>query len=294
MNLFLIQLANGLATGSIYALVAVGYSMVYGVLGLINFANNAFMVGAAYLLILFLKEFSLPMFPAVVLSIILCGVLAMLMDRFSLNIIRHKGNSDIAALICTVGYSTVIINLLMVAFGSQSNPVPNLFKFRTFMVGSVLVDPLQIVIFCMSFVMMVILSLITYCTRFGDAMRAISQNTRAAYLMGIKVDRIIMGTFFIGTVCTALSGIMIGTYYGAIDTGMSFAIGIKTFAAAVLGGIGVLHGSMIGGLAIGVIETFVAGYISAGYRDAIAFVVLILVLILKPTGIFGKQTINKV
>lgn len=292
--MFFQQVVNGLAIGSIYSLVAVGYSMVYGVLGLINFANNAFMVGGAYLLILFFGELGLSFWPSLVLAVGLCGLGAVLMDRLSLRPIRKKGASGIAALICTVGYSTIIINVEMLAFGSQSIAVPQVFNFQTFTIGDVVIDPLQIIILATSLVMMILLSILTYRTKAGEAMRAISQNAKAAQLMGIKVNGVITLTFFVGTVCAALSGAMIGMYYGAVDTGMSFAIGIKTFAAAVLGGIGSLHGSMVGGLVIGLLETFVASYISAGYRDAIAFIVLILVLVLKPSGLFGQKITTKV
>jgi branched-chain amino acid transport system permease protein len=292
--MFFQQLANGLAIGSIYSLVAIGYSMVYGVLGLINFANNAFMIGGAYLLILFFVWNKFPVWITIILSLGLCGLGAMAMERFSLRYIRKVGSSEISSLICTVGYSTLILNLEMIIFGSQTNPIPSLFNFDMITIGNVMLDPLQIIILGMAVIMMVILSYVTYSTKTGDAMRAISQNMQAAHLMGIKVNNIINLTFFIGTVCTALSGIMIGVYYGAVDTGMAFSVGIKTFAAAVLGGIGSLPGSMVGGIIIGIIETFVVSYISAGYRDAISFIILIVVLVVRPSGLFGKKQITKV
>ena len=284
--MFFQQLANGLAIGSIYSLAAVGYSMVYGVLGLINFANNAFMIGGAYLLILFFVWKGLPLWITVILAAVLCGVGAMIMEGVSLRYIRNIGSSDISALICTVGYSTVIINLEILIFGSQTNPVPSLFHFDMITIGNVMLDPMQLIILGMAVIMMIILSYITYRTKTGVAMRAISQNTQAAYLMGIKVNNIINLTFFIGTVCTAVAGIMIGTYYGAVDTGMAFSIGIKTFAAAVLGGIGSLPGAMVGGIVVGIIETFIVSYVSAGYRDAIAFIILIVVLVVRPQRTF--------
>ena len=286
--MFFQQLINGLAVGSIYALVAVGYSMVYGVLKLINFANNAFMVAGAFLIILFVKTLSLPYWLAIVLALLACGLGAVFMERASLNPIRKKGSAGISALICTVGYSTVITNLLLYIFGSQTIAVPAIHNFQTVTIFGAVIDPFTLIILATALVMMLFLTWLTYGTRTGEAMRAISQNMLATQLMGVNVNWIITLTFFIGTVCAALSGVMIGIYYSAVDTTMSFTIGIKTFAAAILGGIGVLHGSLVGGLVIGLLETFVAGYISSGYKDAIAFIVLILALIIRPAGIFGK------
>jgi branched-chain amino acid transport system permease protein len=292
--MFFQQVINGLAVGSIYALVAVGYSMVYGVLKLINFANNAFMVGGAFLLILLFDRLGIPYWVSIILALALCGLGAIFMERASLNPIRKKGAAGISALICTVGYSTVITNILLNAFGSQSLSVPSFHQFKTFTLWGAVIDPFQLIILGTALVMMALLTWLTYGTRKGEAMRAISQNPEAAKLMGVNVNSIITLTFFIGTVCAALSGIMIGIYYSAVDTTMSFTIGIKTFAAAILGGIGVLHGSLIGGLVIGLLETFVAGYISSGYKDAIAFIILIVVLIVRPSGLFGKNIQNKV
>lgn len=292
--MFFQQVINGLAVGSIYALVAVGYSMVYGVLKLINFANNAFMVSGAFLLILFFSWLKMPYWVSIILALALCGAGAVFMERVSLNPIRRKGAPGISALICTVGYSTVVTNLLLNVFGSLTISVPVFYKFQTFSLWGAVIDPFQLIILGTALVMMALLTWLTYKTPTGEAMRAISQNMQAAKLMGVNVNNIITITFFIGTVCAALSGVMIGIYYSAVDTTMSFTIGIKTFAAAILGGIGVLHGSLVGGLVIGLLETFVAGYISSGYKDAIAFIILIVVLIVRPSGFFGKHVQNKV
>ena len=292
--MFVQQLINGLAIGSIYALVAVGYSMVYGVLKLINFANNSFMVAAAFLVILLYGRGGVPYPVTIILSLLFCALGAVFMERVSLNPIRKKGAPGISALICTVGYSTVITNLLLFVVGSQTLSVPTVWKFSTFTLFGAVINPLTLIILGIAFIMMLLLTYLTYGTKVGEAMRATSQNMTATQLMGVNVHAIITLTFFIGTLCAALSGIMIGLYYSSVDTTMANTIGIKTFAAAILGGIGVLHGSLAGGLLIGLLETFVAGYISAGYKDAIAFVIMILVLIIKPSGLFGKPAQNKV
>ena len=292
--MFVQQLINGLAIGSIYALVAVGYSMVYGVLRLINFANNSFMVAAAFMVILLYGRGGVPYWLTIILSLLICALGAVFMERVSLNPIRKKGAAGISALICTVGYSTVITNLLLFVFGSQTLSVPTVWKSKPFTMLGAVINPLTIVILGIALVMMILLTWLTYGTKTGEAMRATSQNMTATQLMGVNVHGIITLTFFIGTLCAALSGIMIGLYYSSVDTTMANTIGIKTFAAAILGGIGVLHGSLIGGLLIGLLETFVAGYISAGYKDAIAFFVMIVVLIIRPSGLFGKPQQNKV
>jgi len=292
--MFFQQLINGLAVGSIYAMVAVGYSMVYGVIKLINFANNAFMITGAFAILIFRNALDLPYWASILLALLLCGGGAVFMERASLNPIRRTGGPGISALICTVGYSTVITNLLLSVFGSQTLAMPALHDWKTFRLLGAVIDPFTLIILGTALVMMVLLTWLTYGTKTGEAMRAISQNMQATRLMGVNVHRIITMTFFIGTVCAALSGILIGIYYSAVDTTMSFTIGIKTFAAAILGGIGVLHGSLVGGLVIGLLEVFVAGYISAGYKDAIAFIILILVLILRPSGLFGKPVQSKV
>ncbi len=292
--MFVQQLINGLAIGSIYALVAVGYSMVYGVLKLINFANNSFMVAAAFMVILLYGRGGVPYWLTIILALLICALGAVFMERVSLNPIRRKGAPGISALICTVGYSTVITNLLLFVFGSQTLSVPTIWKTKTYSFFGAVINPLTLVILGIAFVMMLLLTYLTYGTKVGEAMRATSQNMTATQLMGVNVHAIITLTFFIGTLCAALSGIMIGLYYSSVDTTMANTIGIKTFAAAILGGIGVLHGSLVGGLLIGLLETFVAGYISAGYKDAIAFAIMILVLIIRPSGLFGKPQQNKV
>ena len=236
----------------------------------------------------------MPYWLTIILSLLICALGAVFMERVSLNPIRKKGAPGISALICTVGYSTVITNLLLFVFGSQTLSVPAVWRPKTVTVFGAVINPLTLVILGIAFVMMLLLTYLTYGTKVGEAMRATSQNMTATQLMGVDVHAIITLTFFIGTVCAALSGIMIGLYYSSVDTTMANTIGIKTFAAAILGGIGVLHGSLVGGLLIGLLETFVAGYISAGYKDAIAFAIMILVLIIKPSGLFGKPQQNKV
>lgn len=292
--MFLQQLVNGLTIGCTYALVAIGYTLVFGILRLINFANNAmYMMGAYVTLVLYLGMggyFGL----AVILSILITGAVGYLSDRFALRRLREKNAPRLAGLISTMGISTVLTNLMLLLFGSEAKPFPNYLDFGSFEIGNAVISWTQVIIFCICGVLMTVLSLFIYKTRFGKAMRATSQNVEAAYLMGIHVQGVISVTFIIAGMMAAVSGILVGTYYQSIDANMSSTMGMKTFASAVLGGIGVLPGAVVGGLLVGVIETIAASYISSGYRNAIAFAILIIVLIIKPSGLFGKQKVDKV
>ena len=284
------QIINGLTIGSTYALVAIGFTMVFGVLQLTNFANGSFYMFGAYITLTFLTIFENNFILATLCSVVIMGLLGACMDKFALKPIRTRKAAPIAALISTVG----IDNLVQVIFGSATKPFPDALGLPSFNVGGVIISGLQILIFCVTIIIMVILFFLVNKTKVGQAMRATSQNASAARLMGINVDSIITLTFFIGSALAAVAGSLIGMYYQAIDTTLAMSVSMKTFAAAVLGGIGVLPGAVVGGLLIGLVETIVASYISSGYRDAIAFAILIIVLVFKPSGLMGKDQITKV
>lgn len=298
--MFLQQIINGLAIGSIYALVTVGFTMVYGVLELINFAHSSFYMLGAYIALFsmtsLLGSVTIPGFLiGLLLSIIITGGLGAFMDKVALEPIRKKNGEPITALLSTVGIQTAINNSILLIFGTVPVAFPDVFNLGRFTIGEdTIVQVIQVGIFTLAIVLMIVLSYLVYKTRFGSAMRAISQNSTAASLMGINVNHIITITFFIGTAVAAISGTMVGTYYQRVDTLMGASVGLKSFAAAVLGGMGSVPGAMLGGLLIGLLETLFAAYISSGYRDIVAFVILIGVLIIKPSGLFGKQTIDKV
>ncbi len=288
------QILNGLTIGSTYALVAIGFTMVFGVLELINFANGSiYMLGGYITLMLYLGmggHFLL----AFVLSILLTGVVGFAMDRIVLSHLRAKKAPKLTGLIATMGIATVIDNVILLFFGSQTKPYPNMIDFGRFYIGETAVNSSQLVILAVAILLMVLLSLLTYCTKLGKAMRCTAQNADAARLMGINVNLIIALTFFISSMLAAVAGTMVGMYYQSIDINAGFTVGMKTMASAVLGGVGVLPGAMVGGLLVGLFETLGASYISSGYRDAIAFAILILVILFKPAGLFGKKKINKV
>ncbi|MCI8915867.1 MAG: branched-chain amino acid ABC transporter permease [Oscillospiraceae bacterium] len=288
------QLINGLTIGSAYALVAIGFTMVFGVLELVNMANGAFYVLGGYLTLIFLTQLQWNFFLALLASMLITGGLGALMDRVALSPIRKRRASKIAALISTVGLGTAVTNFILVFFGTETKRFPDVFNLGKLRLGGIIITWMQIIIFAVTVIMMAVLSLIVYKTKLGMGMRAIAQDADAAKLMGIHTDHIITFTFFIGTMCVGVAGTLVAMYYQQIDTRMAVAVGMKSFAAAVLGGIGILPGAMLGGLLLGVIESLGINYIGSGYGNAISFVMLIVVLIIKPSGLLGRHKVTKV
>lgn len=292
--MFLQQLINGITIGSVYALVSIGFTMVFGVLELTNFANGSLYMLGAYVSLMLYSSTGMNFFLAFFLSILLTGAAGFMLDRLALRRLRKKQAPKLAALITTLGMSMIIDNFIMLAFGSETKPFPNQFNFGSFEIGGAVVSWVQVIILGCAFVLMLLLSCLVYKTKMGKAMLATAQNGEAAKLMGININSVIAFTFIISGVLACISGNLVGMYYQTVSVTMGATVGMKTFASAILGGVGVLPGAMVGGLLVGIIETFAAGYISSGYRDAIAFVVLILVLLIKPSGLFGSKQINKV
>ena len=291
--MFLEQLINGITLGMVYALIAVGYSLVFGILRLVNFSHGSVYAFGAHFALLFISM-NMGIIPAIALSVILTGVLGVLIDKSALQPLRSKKSKPIAALITTIGISYIIQNLLMIGFGSQTKFFPKLFDYGTVnMLGS-RIGTTQLFIFLVSLVLLSVLTYIIRFTKVGLAMRAVEQNQKAAHLMGIDVNKVITFTFFLGGASAAIAGSLISGYYQMVYAGMGFMAGMKAFSAAVLGGIGVLYGSIFGGIVVGISESFAATYLGGSYRDAVAFVILILVLLVRPNGLFGKKGITKV
>lgn len=295
------QLINGLVIGSTYALVTIGFNMVYGVLELTNFAHSSFYMLAAYIgqfiLLKFFMNISVPIALIITFltSIIITASLGAFMDKIALEPIRIKKGAPISSLISTVGVQTIINNSVLLIFGTVPLYFPDLLKLGKFTIyGGTVVQWIQVLILIMTLIIMLVLTFIVTRTRLGKSMRAISQNQVAARLMGININRVITLTFFIGTTVAGISGLMVAMYYQRVDTLMGASVGLKSFAAAVLGGMGSLPGAAIGGLLIGLLETLFAAYISSGYRDIVAFVILILVLLIRPSGLMGKKSVDKV
>jgi branched-chain amino acid transport system permease protein len=298
MTTFLQQLVNGISLGSIYALIALGYTMVYGVLRLINFAHgDVYMLGAyaGYYLSRRLKgdEPSLPGALLVMLGAMLtCALIGVVIERFAYRPVRRAAR--LTLLITAIGVSLFIENAAQLVFGPDPKFFPSLAPRMDFRVGGVRLTSEQLTVIAVSFLLMVLLRFFILKTRTGKAMRAVSFNLDAAKLMGISTDRIIAITFALGSALAAAAGVLIGMQIPKIDPLMGILYGLKAFVAAVLGGIGNVPGAVIGGLLIGTSEVMVVGYLSSTFRDAIAFGILILVLLLRPQGILGRARKEKV
>lgn len=287
------QIFNGLALGMAYALIAVGYSLVFGILRLINFSHGAIYAFGAHMALLFVG-FQFGVLPAIFLSMIATGLLGILIDKTALAPLRKKNSVPIAALITTIGISNIIQNLLMIWFGSQKKAFPPLFDFGMINIGGAQINSTQLMMCVVSLVLLFVLTLIINKTKIGLSMRATEQNPKAAKLMGVNVNFVISFTFFLAGASAAIAGGLISGYYQIVYPTMGFMAGLKAFAASVLGGIGSLPGAVVGGLVVGVSESLAATFIGSTYRDSIAFIILILVLVVRPTGLFGKKGIIKV
>lgn len=295
------NLLNGIAAGSIYALIALGYTMVYGILKLINFAHgDVFMIGSfvGFYAGNFLAKSNAgaPTLVnagiAMLLSMIICGLLGYLNERIAYRPLRNAPR--IASLITAIGVSFLLEYGGQFVFGPDPKFFPTLVEKKLIHLGSVVTTNYQLIVLGVAIVFMALLQYIVYGTKFGRAMRAVSFNFETASLMGIPTDRVITTTFILGSVLAAVAGILYGLSYPKIDPLMGIMPGLKAFVAAVLGGIGNVPGAVVGGLIIGIVEAFVGGSQFSNYRDAIAFVILIVILLFRPSGLFGKYEPEKV
>ncbi|MBE3576999.1 MAG: branched-chain amino acid ABC transporter permease [Limnochordales bacterium] len=285
------QLVNGISLGSIYALIALGYTMVYGVLKLINFAHgDVYMVGA-FAGFFAATAFGWGFLPALCFAMLVAALFGLVIERVAYRPLRNAPR--IAALITAIGVSLLLENLGILILRPDPRAFPELIRLETYQVGPLIVNNRQLVIIATSVVLMMLLQFIVTRTRMGKAMRAVAEDTEASRLMGINVDRVIAFTFVLGSALAAAAGVLVGIYYTRIDPLMGFMPGLKAFVAAVLGGIGLIPGAMLGGLAIGVAEVLVVAFISSSWKDAVAFAILIMILLLKPTGILGKTAEEK-
>jgi branched-chain amino acid transport system permease protein len=325
VDIFLQQIINGLTTGSVYAIVALGYTMVYGVIQLINFAHGeVVMIGAmtAFTVIMAVVGLGLPLPPAL---IVLMGVLAAIpvcmaigytLEVVAYRPLRHAPR--LAPLITAIGMSIILQHLALLIWGRDPRAFPQIMENASFSIGGAAISTVQIAIISMSLILMAALTWFVYRTRFGIAIRATAEDVRVAALMGVDANRVIAATFVIGAALGAIAGVMVGTYYGIAHYTMGFTLGLKAFSAAVLGGIGNLAGAMLGGIVLGLVEALGTGYIGdltdlcrwpivggmlaercaadghvilfgSNYQDVFAFLVLILVLVFRPSGLLGER-----
>ena len=291
--MFLEQLLNGLTLGSTYALIALGYTMVYGIVQLINFAHGEVYMIGAFVGLFLVTVLGVNIVVALVGAMLFCMLVGMLIERVAYRPLRGK-SSRLSALISAIGVSIFLQTLLALIAGTNTRSYPNIINNQTYNLGFAEVSLLQIIILGLSALLMIGLQIMIHKTRIGKAMRASSQDLDASYLMGINVNRVISFTFAIGSALAAAGGIMVGMYYNAVWPYMGMMAGLKAFAAAVLGGIGSIPGAMIGGLTLGVLEIMGVAYLTSSYKDAIAFGILILVLLIRPQGLLGQKITKKV
>ncbi|MCT2347409.1 branched-chain amino acid ABC transporter permease [Niallia taxi] len=286
------QLVNGISLGSIYALIALGYTMVYGIIKLINFAHgDVFMIGA-FIGFYSITGWGLSFFPALLVSMAACAVFGVIIERIAYKRLRNA--TRIAALITAIGVSLLIEYVFIYFRGAGLVAYPNVLPTKTFDFFGAQISSKSLLILGTSVTLMLILQFIVHKTKTGKAMRAVSHDMDAARLMGINVDRTISATFAIGSALAGAAGVIFGAYYTKIEPLMGVIPGLKAFVAAVLGGIGIIPGAMIGGLILGLVETVVSALGFSLWRDAAAFIILILILIFRPAGILGKNTKEKV
>jgi branched-chain amino acid transport system permease protein len=299
------QLINGLTLGAVYALIALGYTMVYGILELINFAHGEIYMIGAYLGIISLAVFTvtgltshhlfLSLLLVFVIAMVYCGAYGATLERVAYRPLRQAPR--LSPLISAIGMSIFLQNYVMLTQGSSDKIFPHLFPEGpemtvSFMGGTI--SALQLFIIGNSLLLMAALQLFIKKTKLGKGMRATAQDKRMASLVGIPVDNVIMVTFVIGSILAAAAGVMVAMYYGLINFYMGYVVGIKAFTAAVLGGIGNIPGAVLGGFILGIVESLGAAYISSEYKDGFAFVLLIILLIFKPSGLLGERVPEKV
>lgn len=296
MDIFLTQLVNGLSLGSIYALIALGYTMVYGIVKLINFAHgDVMMVGAytGYFVLTWLGATPFGLVCAFIAAMISCSLLSLVIERCAYRPLRSAPRLN--SLITAIAVELILQGLMRVIpfIGPNPRQYPTM-PTRQFKIGNISISNVQLIVIISSAVLMIILNYVINRTRTGKAMRAVSHDMGAASLMGINVNRTIAITFVIGSILAGAGGVLYSTYYPSIDPMMGYIPGLKAFVAAVLGGIGSIPGAMTGGIILGVAETMVKAYVSSLYADAISYLILIVILLVKPTGLLGKKHSVKV
>ena len=294
MEQFLQQLINGISLGSTYALIALGYTMVYGIIQLINFAHcDIYMIGA-YTGYFCLTFFHLGFIPSLLIAMVVCTILGVTIEKVAYKPLRNE--TRIAALITAIGVSLFLEYGMMFFVGANVSTYPEMTGLLAehYTLGEIMISMQQIMIVGITLLLMILLQFIVKKTKIGRAMRAVSLDADAARLMGINVDATISFTFVLGSAFAGAAGVMVGVYYTSINPLMGYLPGIKAFIAAVFGGIGSIPGAMIGGYFIGMVEVMVSGYVNSMFKDAVVFGILILILIIKPSGLLGKNQQEKV
>jgi branched-chain amino acid transport system permease protein len=291
---FFQQFFNGLSLGSIYALIALGYTMVYGIINLINFAHGDIYMLGAYIGFALTTYLHLDLFTALVVSMVLCAVLGIVIEKIAYKPIRNA--TRIAALITAISVSLFLEYGTMYFVKADTRTFPDVLANHSFKLfnSSVIISNRDIYIVLITIVLMLVLQYVIHRTKMGKAMRAVAMDREAAALMGVSIDKTISFTFAIGSALAGAAGVLVGMYYNSINPLMGIMPGLKAFIAAVIGGIGIIPGAMFGGYFLGMTETMVSAYGGSLYKDGVAFAILILILLIKPNGLLGRNTKEKV
>ena len=287
----LTYLINGISLGSVYAIIALGYTMVYGIAKMLNFAHGDVIMIGGYMAFCSTSYLGWPVIPSVLFSIFVCTILGMIIEKLAYKPLREA--SSLAVLITAIGVSYFLQNAALLIWSSNPKAFPNMVSLPNLVIGNVQISSVAIVTIIASIIIMIALTMFTSRTKLGKAMRAVSEDKGAAQLMGINVNATISMTFAIGSGLAAIAGVLLCSAYPTLMPTTGAMPGIKAFTAAVFGGIGSIPGAMLGGILLGIIEIFAKAYISTQLSDAIVFAVLIIVLIVKPTGLLGKKMAEK-
>jgi branched-chain amino acid transport system permease protein len=289
---FLQQVINGMAQGSIYALIGIGFALIFGVLGLVHFAHGEVYMLGAFIGFLLITQLHLGVVLSLLIAILGAALIGIIVEAIGFRPLRRA--PDVAPMVFTLGLSVVLQNLAILIWGSDTKAMPDVLDAKVLPFFGAQVSMAQVLVFSVSLALMLGLQLILYRSKMGKAIRATAQNKDAAALMGVNIDRVISATFALGSGLGGAAGVLVGIYYNAFYPTMGFMAGLKAFTATVLGGMTSVPGAVLGGLILGVAENLGVAYISSGYRDLIAFAILILVLLIKPSGIFGRGLQGKV
>jgi branched-chain amino acid transport system permease protein len=284
--MFVPQLINGLTQGSIYALIAIGFVIIFGTMNLVTFAHGEVYMAGAFAGYFALTVWHLPWYIALALGMVVGWILGYLMEKVAFRPLRTAGHMP--PLLITIGLSIMLRDLVHIFLGAENRPVPSIYE-QTFEVAGTQVSVLQVLLLGIAVFLIVVLRMLIYGTKIGRAMRATAQDHEAAYAMGVNVNRVFSISFSLASCLGGAAGVMVGMYYNAVYASMGSSAGLKGFAACIFGGLTSIPGAILGGLIIGVVENLTVQYLASGYRDIVAFLVLVLVLVLRPQGLLGRR-----
>ncbi|CAM3593505.1 branched-chain amino acid ABC transporter permease [Brevibacillus invocatus] len=287
--MFLQQLVNGLTVGSTYSLIALGYTLIFGVLGIINMAHGQVFIFGSFVGLILMTSFDMPIAVAFIASIVVSGILGLILEFTAMRPLRKKNVPHLASLISTIGFATLLEEGMHKLFGADSRAFPDTVGSTSFQLGAVQIRAVDLIILGISIILMVVLHFWINKTKVGKAIRATAENTETASVLGINTNMVIVTTVVLASSLGGIAGMLIGMTYSALIPTMGMTLGFKGLAVLILGGVGSIPGAMICGLILGVIEVFTVAYGASSYRDAVAFGLIILILLIRPQGLFGRK-----